>query len=382
MTQSGLFSPAQIQSVLQAWASSNNPAGGTLTDKGGGNTAAEMQSWPAELMSGLNQANAASNSAASTNAASTTNSANPAAAAANPAQSITPATIQSQFPNGIPSYTASGVGSVPSVSASDVMGTGGIGYNNVNAATVNPGMSIAATENYLNPQFQQQDQALTANLANAGIVGGTSAQAQAQLGQQQQTTLQNDIQPFLQQGALANQSSINNAQATNQNAAINTGEFTAGQNLAAQQSNQAAGLTASQANQNAALTGGEFNANAQNQNAQFNIQNLLNTGQIDAATANQMTQYVMGLQNQDWLAQLGAQTNLATTAEGATTSAFNPVYSQPSSTNASGLGSLASAFTSNNTGVTQPTNSTPYGPGSSNGADTGGAIQNTGNHFA
>jgi hypothetical protein len=335
--------------VLQAWASSNNPAGGTLTDKGGGNTAAEMQSWPAELMSGLNQANAASNSAASTNAASTTNSANPAAAAANPAQSITPATIQSQFPNGIPSYTASGVGNVPSVSASDVM-----------AQQINPGMSIAATENYLNPQFQQQDQALTAQLANAGIVGGTSAQAQAQLGQQQQTTLQNDIQPFLQQGALANQST----------------------NLAAQQSNQGAGLTASQANQNASLTGGEFNANAQNQNAQFNIQNLLNTGQIDAATANQMTQYVMGLQNQDWLAQLGAQTNLATTAEGATTSAFNPVYSQPSSTNASGLGSLASAFTSNNTGVTQPTNSTPYGTGSSNGTDTGGAIQNTGNYFS
>ena len=323
LTQSGQFTPQQIQGVVQAWNTDNVPAGGMLTDQGGGNTNAELASWPAELASGLGQANAQATSAAATNAASPTNNANPAAAAANPLQSVTPATIQGQFPGGIPSYMASGVGNV----------------NQVSPTTVNPQMSIAATEAYLQPQFQQQNQALTANLANAGIVGGTTAQAVGQLGQQQQTTLQNDIQPFLQAGALANQST----------------------NLAGQQSNQSA-----------ALQGGEYNATQQNQQQQFNIQNLLQTGQIDAATANQMMQYVMGLQNQDWLAQLGAQTNLATTAEGATTSAFNPVYQQPSGTNLSGLGS---AFASNNTGqaaapAAAPTNIYNYAAPAPTGAAT------------
>lgn len=219
-----------------------------------------------------------------------------------------PASIASQFPNGLPQATASGVGGVPSVNAQQITGS-----------QIDPNMSIAATQAYLLPQFQQQQSALSANLANAGIVGGTAPQASAQLGQQQQTTLQNDIQPFLQAGALANQ----------------------GNNLAVQQSNQGANLNAQTTNAGNTLQGGEFNATAQNQAQQFNIQNLLQTGQIDAATYNAMMSQIMGYQNQDWLAQLGAQTSTTTNNTNNNVNAFNPIYQQPPQSNVSGI---ASAF--------------------------------------
>ena len=262
--------------------------------------------------------NAQTGMASATPNAATTN-------AAAPPQTITPATIQGQFPGGIPQATASGVGGIPAISAQQVMGS------NVNPTSIDPNMSIAATEAYLQPQFQQQQSALTANLANAGIVGGTAPQAAAQLGQQQQTTLQNDIQPFLQAGALANQSTNLAGQQSNQNNAFNVGV-----------ANQGANLSAQNANQNAALQGGEFNSTAQNQAQQFNIQNLLQTGQIDAATANNMMQFIMGTQNQDWLAQLGAQTSTTTNSQNNQTAAYQPVYQQPATS--SGTGALTSAF--------------------------------------
>lgn len=217
-----------------------------------------------------------------------------------------PSTISSQFPNGIPQINPQQV----------------TGVQSVNAQQISPWQAVNATEAYLNPQFQQQDQALAAELASAGIVGGTSGQAQAQLGQQQQTTLQNNIQPYLQTAATSNQSA----------------------NLAAQEANQGTNLA-----------GQEFNAGQGNTAQSQNISNLLQTAGTDASTYNAMQQYIMGLQNQDYLANLGAQTNLATTAEGATTSAFNPVYQQPSTINLSGIGSAFAPSNYNSSVTPSPT---------------------------
>jgi len=356
------FTPQQIQAVM-AGEQAAGPTSGVMQNAGGGNTAGEMAAWTGNINAALNAAGVGQNqtpNAATTNAASPTNNANPIAAMQAPNQSVTPATIQGQFPGGLPSYTPSGVANQPSVTAQQIMGT------SVNPTTIDPNMSIAATEAYLQPQFQQQDAALTANLANAGIVGGTAPQAQAQLGQQQQTTLQNDIQPFLQAGALANQSTNLQGQLANQSNAFNVAT-----------ANQGANLNAQQFNVNTGLQGSEYNATAQNQAQQFNIQNLLQTGQIDAATANQMMQYVMGMQNQDWLAQLGAQTNLATTAEGGQNAAFNPTYQQPPQINLGGFGTaVGSAFQVPQPQQQSPNQNqnqaqTPGGPG----GNTAGAIQ-------
>ena len=300
-------SPDQIQ-ALQNDQLPSSPAGIGAWNSG----APPVQTWVQQVMNAENAApggaNAPNTQGSGTGMGGSTGTGNGTPGA----PQFNPATIASQFPNGLPQETASGIGGVPSINA-----------QSVNPTTIDPNMSIAATEAYLQPQFAQQQSALTANLANAGIVGGTAPQAAAQLGQQQQTTLQNNIQPFLQAGALANQST----------------------NLAGQEANQGANLTAQQANQNATMQGSEFNASAANQAQQFNIQNLLQTGQIDAATYNAMMSQIMGYQNQDWQAQLGAQANQTANNQNGTNNAFNPVYQQPSGTNLSGVGAAAgSAF--------------------------------------
>lgn len=307
LASSGAFTPEELQALdATNWLTSLQ-AGGDYQNKNGGNTNAFTSDDVSALDQSWQQAAQNGTSAAATNSASPTNNANPAAAAANPTQTITPATIQGQFPNGIPTQTASGIGSIPAINATSVIaGMGGAGAYSANNA-------IQATENYELPQFQQQDAALQAALANAGIVGGTTGQGINQLGSQQQTQLNAQVQPLIQSEQQLEQ-----------------------QGLTTDANNNQAAQTA---NQGATIAGSEFNATTNNQAQQFNIQNLLQTGQIDAATANAMSTYLMGLQNSDWQAQLGAQTTTANNGAGITSGAFQPVYQQPSGTNLSGVGS-------------------------------------------
>ena len=326
---------------------------------------------------------------------------------------MTPATIAQQFPNGIPQLnpqqvtgipqvSAPDLGALPNVSAGQVSGRqiaanqiadpnsiiGGMG----GASAYSPENSVAAISGYMQPQFEEQQRALTANLANAGIVGGTAPKASADLGRQQQTTLQNDIQPYIlqrlqMQQAATTQDSANSLQTqeANQGANLTAAQLNQGNALQAQGMNQNANLTAQQTNlsaaeqqmlarlqaqmqaqqlnQGAAMQTGQFNVGQANTAMAQNIQNLLNTGQIDAATYNQMLSQISGMQNQDWLAQLGAQTNVATAGMGAQVNAFNPNYQQPSG---GGFSGLASAFaqppnytTGAATRTSQPSTETP-----------------------
>lgn len=137
--------------------------------------------------------------------------------------------------------------------------------------TVNPIDVIGATEGYMLPQFQQQDQALQEALANAGIVGGSTGKAFADQGTQQQLALMNAVQPFLQNTALANQ-----------NAILGASEFQAGQGTnagisAANMANQdwlaQMGAQGGLSGQGMGILGGSFQPNYQ-QPAQVNYSGL------------------------------------------------------------------------------------------------------------
>lgn len=160
-----------------------------------------------------------------------------------------------------------------------------IDINSILSGATGPGTlsdnATQAIESGLAPQFAQQQGALTAALANAGIVGGTAPAAASALGTQQQQTLQAAIQPLIAQYA---------------------------------------GM---------GLQGALANQGAQQQVGEFNIGNLIQNAMSNSGTYNQMAQYLAGLQNNDWLAQLQAETGLSQGAAGAQTGAFEPVYTQP-----------------------------------------------------
>lgn len=292
--------------------------------------------------------------------------------------------------NGTPGVQTPVITGIPKVSSQQVTNPQSIVSQMGGAQTYSPDAAISAAQNYLQPQFQQQDNALTEALANAGIVGGSTGKALSDLGSQQQTTLANQIQPYilqnrqLQQSAttqdnansiqtsIANQVADLQAQGMDQATALQTATTNAANQLQAQGYNstmayqlasQNAQLSqqAQLANQSTALQGGEFNASNQNAGQQFNISNLLNTANTDTNSYNQFLQYLAGLQNQDWMSQLGATTSAATAGLGATTNAFQPVYSQPSATNVGGLASAfapqggGAAASTPNLGYTSPT---------------------------
>lgn len=240
-----------------------------------------------------------------------------------PSYNLAPSTISSQFPNGIPQVNASQISGVPSVY--DQMG---------GASAYSPQTAINATEAYLQPQFQQQDNALNQSLANAGIVGGTSAKAFGDLGSQQQTTMQNTIQPYLTQEQQAKQAAM-------------TGD------------------------QSAYLNASGTNVNSQNQANQYNASNQLNTAAQDSASYNAMAQYLAGLQSGNWQSQLGAQTSIAETNATNQTSAFQPNYQQPPAVNVGGLTNAFTMPTTNAaTGSSGGGTTNYYGSGSS-GSSTG-----------
>lgn len=181
---------------------------------------------------------------------------------------------------------------IPQLTAPQIMGT-----------ALDPQQAVSAMQAYMLPQFQQQQQGLLEALASAGIVGGATGKALQDLGSGQQSQLMSDIQPYV----LGNQQLGQQAQ-----------EYNAG-----------------------SLTGSQ----------QFNINNLLNTAGTDANTYNNFLQFLLGGQNNDWLAQLGAVSNLNAAGAGASTAAFQPVFQQPQPFNLGGVASMFSTPTSADTGM-------------------------------
>lgn len=151
----------------------------------------------------------------------------------------------------------------------------------------------------LTPQFNQQDLALNNELASAGIMGGSAVPAMAALGQQQQTTAAGDISPYIMQGK----------------------EMGIGQQ-------------------------------------EFDINNIIRAAMGDQSTQNEFMQFLLGGQNQDWLAQMGMAGNLAEGEAGGITSAYNPQYMTPPN-----LGNSFMQFAGGvGPGVSYPTQEQQYPP--------------------
>jgi hypothetical protein len=228
-----------------------------------------------------------------------------------PGQSaLQPSYLSTLFPNGIPQDTAATVGSVPSVGTSTV-------------TAPSTSSIVDSIQAGLAPQFAQQDQAETEALANAGIVGGSTTGALGALGLQQQQQAMSEEAPYILQGDQMG--------------------------LTAQQTNAGNTLTASEQNAGNALSGGEFNASSENAAGNNNVANELGAGEFDIGQGTNASEYLAGIQNQDYLSQLGLQGNVITEGEGAQTGAYQPVYSQPSAPNYTGLASAIAPQPANNT---------------------------------
>jgi hypothetical protein len=212
-----------------------------------------------------------------------------------------PSYLTTLFPNGIPQATAATVSDVPTVSQ------------------VNPNVVTAQIMNALLPQFQQQNQGLEASLADAGIVGGSTTGAVANLGAQQQQQAMGDIAPYIMQALGLNQ-------------------------------------TAQESNQNAALQGGEYNAGAENAANEMNVSDLLNSAMYDAGTYNTFLGNDESMSNQDWLAELGAEAGLGEAGAGATASAGQGVYYNPTPVSFANLGASFAPPATQPTVAPAPTN--------------------------
>ena len=182
---------------------------------------------------------------------------------------LSPGYLSQLFPNGIPQ--------APSP-------------QQVNVDTSSTGITNAIMSS-LQPLFQQQQLGLTQNLANAGIVGGSTAGAETDLANNQNTQAVGQIAPYIMQGMGLN------------------------------------------------LQQGEFNSNMGAANTQYNIDNAIKSAMYDTGNYNQFLSQQIGNQNNDWLAQLQAQTALNQQGMSGQTSSFQPVFTQPTPVNFSGLGS-------------------------------------------
>jgi len=280
----------------------------------------------------------------------------------------------------------------------------------------------SALQSAQDPQNAKARQALQESLAANGVVGGGGVGALQQLSLQELAQFQGNEQSgllSLDNTALAqsqgNQNAdnaasqfgisegLNQAQtnAASQNAAsqfginagLNQSQYNAGQQNAQQQytlsnwgqeeqantaalnaqsqfndtnqigiatQNAANNLTGQEQNQSANLNAGEFNAQEANATDQFNTSNLIKAAQGNDATYNQFLAQQQANANQDWLAQLQSQTQLATNAASNQTTALNPIYTQPSSSTIN-FSNLGAAPTQTTTAPAQPT---PVSPGS------------------
>jgi hypothetical protein len=195
------------------------------------------------------------------------------------ASNLTPDYLSQLFPNGIPTSSPSTVSDVPSV----VQNMG---------SQLDPTQFSKTVLSGLNPEFNREQQTLNEGLASAGIVGGSTAGADAQLG--------------LQQGAQA------------QSALVAPILQLLGYNVNAQTSDQSAALNA-----------GEFNSSQENAGQQFDISNLIKSAMFDAGQGTAAGQTAAQMTNQDWLALLGANTGVIQSGLGTNTGSFTPVFTQP-----------------------------------------------------
>jgi len=113
LQNSSLFSAQQDTAIVQGWLSANTPAGGYLTDQGGGNTSAEEQSWPEQLERALALVPNTIASPQPVVASSTTSS---TMTPLNPPSTVTPAPATS---------TTTGSTTTPTAATSTTTGTAG-----------------------------------------------------------------------------------------------------------------------------------------------------------------------------------------------------------------------------------------------------------------
>lgn len=221
--------------------------------------------------------------------------------------STTPSYLGAMFPNGLPQAMVATAGQTQPVYSQSAM--------QMMNGSLDPGALTAKIMAALQPEFAQQQHGLTESLANAGIVGGSTAGAEGDLARSQTTQAAATLAPFEQTA---------NAQ-----------------RLAGWQSDTDAALRAAQGNQAVAQQGNQFDASSLNSGNEFNIANLIKGGMYDTSNFNSMQQFIDQMQNTDWLQQLGIQGQLATAGAGAQSAAYQPVFQQPATANFSGL---ASAF--------------------------------------
>ena len=209
--------------------------------------------------------------------------------------------------------------------------TGAAGYN---AAQVDPNQNQGYIQQYeglvaqgLQPQFQQQDQALQASLAGRGISSSGSAQQLSNdLSGQQAAALAAADAPVVSQGYGYTQQDIQGNQAA-QNTALGTNAgYQQQANLTNAGYQQQTGL-ANQAAQNAAgalNAGNEQQANLSNQAAgntaaQYNAGNQQQANQYNAGSANTAAAYNASNQQQIAL----ANQNAANAASGTNAQYYN-----------------------------------------------------------
>jgi hypothetical protein len=203
LTQSGQFDPTQIQAIVAKWNASNNPAGGVLTDKGGGNTAAETQDWNQELLTALNQ------NPNTTSAAQLANGGNPSA---NGSTTGTPSAGENAATAAAPLGQTTQTLFQPTYMAAPATGAA-----STYTGSASPDQTIQAIYANLNPQFAQANSNLNNQLAAAGIEGGGAIDAQQQLQSAETGQLGSAVQAAIQSAqGLNQQAGLQNTQATNE----------------------------------------------------------------------------------------------------------------------------------------------------------------------
>ena len=267
--------------------------------------------------------------------------------------SVAPTYLSQLFPNGIPAASATTT-QAPLAAAYQSQTTPATA-NTVDTSGLGSNALVQQILGVLGPQFQQQQHALTDNLANAGIVGGSTGAASTDLSNQQTQQLGSALAPYEQTA----QQTLLGANEYNSGVLNNTSQFNAEANNANSQFNANTLNNNSQFNTGNLFSANNTNANILNNNSQYNTTNSLNAGQYDAGTANTILGQLLGYQNQDYLQQLNNQLSLAQGQQSGQTSAFQPNYQQAIAPDFSGL---AGAFGSN---ATTPAATTPAATSSS-----------------
>jgi hypothetical protein len=298
---------------------------------------------------------------------------NPGINATPPILNLTPQYLSQMFPNGLPAAT-------PTTAATSSVGAPDLVSNIMSAANGIPQVAAPsvlgelgselgpqALENNvlgaLAPQFKAQQQALNEQLAAAGIVGGSAPGATVDLAAQQNQQAAAALAPYEQS---AEQMRLN-AATTDAGNALTASGANASNAIGTGNNLSQLIMQAALANQSTGAQVGEWNAGALNAGNQFNVANLIQGGQFDINNYQQMQQLAAQLQNQDYLAQLQLQGQLATGGQAGQTGAFQPTFYQPPQTNLSGFAPVPTA-TSGGAPSTAPNNPAEY-----NGQVAGGS---------